>query len=57
MEPLPSHEEQKRESGVGPIVGVIIIVAIMVIGGIYFLLSETTKPAPEQGGEQATNQE
>jgi FlaG/FlaF family flagellin (archaellin) len=56
MEPQ-LQDEQKQEHGVGPIIGVIIIVAIMVIGGVYFLLSETNKPAPEQPGEEATTEE
>ncbi len=60
METTPSQEEQKRESGVGPIAGVIIVVAIMILGGIYFLLMETNKeeltPTQERSGQEAPTQ-
>lgn len=54
---IPSpHEEQKQEHGVGPIVGVVIIVLIMAVGGIYFFLSETQEVNRENPTEQAPNQ-
>jgi FlaG/FlaF family flagellin (archaellin) len=53
----PPQEEQKQEHGVGPIVGVIIIVAVMVAGGIYFILSETGKGGQAPTNEQATTEE
>jgi hypothetical protein len=57
---IPTPEElkarkEKRDHGVGPMVSIIIIVALLIIGGIYFLVTQeldrhTTPPA---GQEQA----
>ncbi|MBP9710948.1 MAG: hypothetical protein KBD50_01670 [Candidatus Pacebacteria bacterium] len=52
----PPQEEQKQEHGVGPIAGVIIIVAIMLIGGVYFLLMETNKEVPTPSTEETNGQ-
>lgn len=54
MESSP-EPQRPSDAGVGPIVGVVIIVAIFLIGGVYFLLMETKKePAPsdQQAAEQ-----
>lgn len=38
--PLP---QEKNESGVGPTVGIIILVALFIIGGIYFFITQEKK--------------
>lgn len=39
--PTPHTEEKKpAETGIGPMVGTIIIVILFAIGGIYFLLQQ-----------------
>lgn len=55
MEPAP-QETTKQEHGVGPIVGVIIIVTIMLLGGIYFLLMEAGRQGLDTTNEQAAEQ-
>jgi len=52
----PPQEEKRQEHGVGPIAGVVIIVAIMLIGGIYFLLMETNKGDLTPAEEETTGQ-
>lgn len=52
METNP-QETIKQEHGVGPIAGVVIIVTIMLLGAIYFLLTEVDKQGPEPTNEQA----
>jgi hypothetical protein len=53
--PSPDSKYKKQEEGVGPLIGIVIIVALIAAGGIYFLVTQeinrhTTPPA---GQEQA----
>ena len=50
---IPSQPaEKKQEGGVGPLIGIIIIVALLGLGGIYFLVMQEMErravPPPEQ---------
>jgi len=45
----------KKEEPVGPMVGIVIIVLVFVVGGIYFLLMEQKKNEQPLGEEQASN--
>ncbi len=54
--PPPNHKTQNAEHGVGPLISIIIIVTVIVLGGIYFLVTkelgrQTTPPA---GADQAS---
>ena len=47
--------ENPNNSPVGPVVGIVIIVLVLLAGGIYFLLMESEKaPLPEENTEQAS---
>ena len=35
--------QQKKEGAVGPFIGILIILAVMIIGGIYFLNKKVTE--------------
>lgn len=52
----PPDIQEKRESGVGPIVGIIIIVAVFLIGGVYFLLMGADEQQPVEPESQAVNE-
>lgn len=44
-----------KENSVGPLVGIVIIVALLVAGGIYFFLMEQKENEQGLGEEQASN--
>lgn len=52
--PSPNERDVKPEGGVGPLVGIIIVVTVLVAGGIYFLVMEelerrATPPVTNEG--------
>ncbi len=50
----PDTPTPVKQSSVGPVVGIIIIVLVLLAGGIYFLLMESAgAPLPEESTEQA----
>jgi hypothetical protein len=60
MDDSPQPEKNKEESNVGPFVGIIIVVVLVVLGGVYFLITQEIKLhqtlQPENAPSQ-TNQE
>jgi hypothetical protein len=38
--PSPDDKQRKQEEGIGPLIGIIIIVALVAAGGIYFLFTQ-----------------
>jgi hypothetical protein len=57
---IPSPDDlkarkEKRDGGVGPIVGIVIIVLLLIAGGIYFLVTQEIERqnTPPAGQEQA----
>lgn len=58
--PLPTGDEnpkQDQRSGVGPMAGIIIVVILLALGGIYFFITQGMKSnaAPPPGQEQANS--
>ncbi len=50
--PPQNHEPKKQEGGVGPLVGIVIIVVLLLAGGIYFLITQA-----KQIHQNSTDQE
>ena len=48
MENPPQFKKQQEE-GVGPLVGIIIVITLLVLGGVYFLVTKdfAKQPAPQ----------
>ena len=53
--PSPNDIQKKNDEGVGPLIGIIIIVTLFVAGGIYFLVTQEMqrRAAPPDTQEQA----
>ena len=53
---IPSPEDRKKqEHGVGPMAGIVIVVLVLLLGGIYFLVMDQQKGAePAPNSEQAS---
>lgn len=49
------QQKLKSPSQVGPFVGIIIIVIIIALGGLYFLVKNELHRAPPPGQEQANS--
>ncbi|TSC69249.1 MAG: hypothetical protein G01um101456_267 [Parcubacteria group bacterium Gr01-1014_56] len=54
--PPSNYQNKKQDEGVGPLIGIIIIVAIIAAGGIYFLVTQEMerRATPPDGQEQAS---
>ncbi len=56
---LPEHATKKRSSGAGPVVGIFIVVALLIVGGLYFwgaqLNRDTQQPLPLIPGDTSTS--
>ncbi len=48
MHDANTPSERTKPAPVGPTVGTIIIVILLVIGGVYFLSTKLNRPAPQQ---------
>ena len=57
MDSPPQKMQKKSEEGFGPLVGIIIIVAVLAAGGIYFLVMQEIgrQATPPAGQEQANS--
>jgi hypothetical protein len=46
--PPADYEQKEQKEGVGPLLGIIVIVGLLLAGGIYFLIMQKaqTNPAP-----------
>jgi len=53
METTPMPE--RKESGVGPIAGTVIIVILLVLGGIYFFVTQEMKLHQQPQNEQVNS--
>ncbi len=53
--PSPDDIQKKNDAGVGPLIGIVVIVALFVVGGIYFLVTQKLQKqsAPPATQEQA----
>jgi len=53
--PSPDDRVQRNDEGVGPLIGIIVIVLLFVAGGIYFLVTQEMerRALPPVGGDQA----
>jgi hypothetical protein len=49
----PYHKPKKPDQGVGPLVGIIIIVGLIALGGVYFLVMQELQHHTPQTDEQA----
>jgi hypothetical protein len=50
MDDSPQQPEKKQEEGVGPFVGIVIVVILLALGGLYLIEQEIKMrqtPAPE----------
>ncbi|PIR40174.1 MAG: hypothetical protein COV33_01260 [Candidatus Zambryskibacteria bacterium CG10_big_fil_rev_8_21_14_0_10_34_34] len=49
---MPPMQEQSEKKSIGPLVAVIIILALIIVGGLYFLKTRSSQPvyeAPTEG--------
>ncbi|MDE2071198.1 MAG: hypothetical protein KGI70_00490 [Patescibacteria group bacterium] len=47
----PTHELKKGEAGIGPMVGIAVVVILLAVGAIYFFAQESAKfNNPDQVG-------
>lgn len=55
--PTPEDlKDKKQKEGVGPMVGIVIIVGLIIAGGVYFLVTQELErmKTPPAGQEQAS---
>lgn len=52
--PIPT-EEKRNESGVGPMVAIIIVVILLALGGIYFFVTQEMKLNQTPPNEQVNS--